>query len=88
MADWFAYAHAGQTEKNTGNFGKGDIRGVIAPEASNNAKEGGGYIPTLAFGTLQCCGYRGASTEVTPRPASVWITSPVMMRDWDEASIT
>ena len=27
-------------------------------------------------------------TEVTPRPASVWITSPVMMRDWDEASIT
>ena len=36
--------------RNPGNFGKGDIRGVIAPEASNNAKEGGGYIPTLAFG--------------------------------------
>ena len=50
VADWFAYAHAVQTEKNTGDFGKGDIRGVIAPEASNNAKEGGGYIPTLAFG--------------------------------------
>ena len=28
------------------------------------------------------------STEVTPRPASVWITSPVMMRDWDEARST
>ena len=50
VADWFAYAHAVQTEKNTETFGKGDIRGVIAPEASNNAKEGGGYIPTLAFG--------------------------------------
>ncbi|MDX1486165.1 MAG: tripartite tricarboxylate transporter permease, partial [Alphaproteobacteria bacterium] len=33
VADWFAYAHAVQTEKNTENFGKGDVRGVIAPEA-------------------------------------------------------
>ena len=29
VADWFAYAHAVQTEKDSGNFGKGDIRGVI-----------------------------------------------------------
>ena len=50
VADWFAYAHALQTEKNSGNFGKGDIRGVIAAESSNNAKEAGDYIPTLAFG--------------------------------------
>ena len=50
VADWFAYAHAMQTEKNTENFGKGDIRGVIAPESSNNAKEGGDLIPTLLFG--------------------------------------
>jgi len=50
VADWFAYAHAVQTEKNPGNFGKGDVRGVIAPEASNNAKEGGALIPTIAFG--------------------------------------
>jgi len=50
VADWFAYAHTIQTEKNTENFGKGDVRGVIAPEASNNAKEAGSYIPTLAFG--------------------------------------
>ncbi len=50
VADWFAYAHAVQTEKNPENFGKGDVRGVIAPEASNNAKEGGALIPTLAFG--------------------------------------
>jgi TctA family transporter len=50
VADWFAYAHAVQTEKNGENFGKGDVRGVIAPESSNNAKEGGALIPTIAFG--------------------------------------
>ena len=50
VADWFAYAHAVQTERNRDNFGKGDIRGVIAPESANNAKAGGSYIPTLAFG--------------------------------------
>ncbi len=50
VADWFAYAHAAQTEKNTENFGKGDVRGVIAPESSNNAKEGGALIPTFFFG--------------------------------------
>ncbi|MDC3322738.1 tripartite tricarboxylate transporter permease, partial [Amylibacter sp.] len=31
-------------------FGKGDVRGVIGPESSNNAKEGGGLVPTLLFG--------------------------------------
>ena len=50
VADWFAYAHAMQTEKNTENFGKGDVRGAIAPESANNAKEGGDLIPTLLFG--------------------------------------
>jgi TctA family transporter len=50
VADWFAYAHARQTEKNNETFGRGDVRGVIGPEASNNAKEGGDLIPTLLFG--------------------------------------
>jgi len=50
VADWFAYAHAVQSEKNPQNFGKGDVRGVIAPESSNNAKEGGALIPTTLFG--------------------------------------
>lgn len=50
VVDWLAYGHAMQSEKNTENFGKGDIRGVIAPESSNNAKEGGGLLPTLMFG--------------------------------------
>jgi putative tricarboxylic transport membrane protein len=48
--DWIAYGHAVRTEKKAPAFGEGDIRGVIAPEASNNAKEGGHLITTIAFG--------------------------------------
>src|SRR6202035_3218942 len=36
--------------KNAETFGSGDVRGVIAPESSNNAKEGGHLVPTIAFG--------------------------------------
>jgi TctA family transporter len=43
-----AYSHALQTTK--GDYGKGDVRGVIAPESSVNSKEGGDLIPTIAFG--------------------------------------
>jgi putative tricarboxylic transport membrane protein len=50
VVDWIAYGHVVQTSKDKSNFGKGDIRGVIAPESANNAKEGGGLIPTLLFG--------------------------------------
>ncbi|MFC2067198.1 tripartite tricarboxylate transporter permease [Chloroflexota bacterium] len=46
---WIAYGHAVMTEKN-GQFGNGDVRGLIAPEASNNAVRGGELIPTLMFG--------------------------------------
>ncbi len=46
---WLAYGHAVQTEKN-GTFGKGDIRGVIAPEAANNSVDAGSYITALGFG--------------------------------------
>lgn len=48
VVDWISYGIAKQTVKNN-NFGKGDIRGVIAPESANNAKEGGSLIPTLLF---------------------------------------
>lgn len=50
VVDWIAYGHTIQTAKDTSQFGKGDIRGVIGPESSNNAKEGGGLVPTLIFG--------------------------------------
>lgn len=50
VVDWISYGHIVQTSRDRERFGKGDIRGVIAPESSNNAKEGGGLIPTLLFG--------------------------------------
>ncbi|MDB2459472.1 tripartite tricarboxylate transporter permease, partial [Planktomarina temperata] len=50
VVDWIAYGHTVQTSKDKSNFGKGDVRGVIGPESSNNAKEGGGLVPTLLFG--------------------------------------
>ena len=50
VVDWIAYGHTVQTTKDKSKFGTGDIRGVIGPESSNNAKEGGGLVPTLLFG--------------------------------------
>lgn len=50
VVDWIAYGHTVQSTKDKTNFGKGDVRGVIGPESSNNAKEGGGLVPTLLFG--------------------------------------
>jgi TctA family transporter len=51
VVDWLAYGHALKTEKGANlTFGKGDVRGVIASESSNNAKEGGALVPTVAFG--------------------------------------
>src|SRR5439155_8435695 len=50
VIDWIAYGYAQRTEKNAHTFGTGDVRGVIAPESSNNAKEGGHLVPTIAFG--------------------------------------
>lgn len=50
VVDWIAYGHAVQTTKDKSQFGKGETRGVIGPESSNNATEGGGLVPTLLFG--------------------------------------
>ena len=51
VIDWIAYGHAARTEKGASEtFGHGDIRGVLASEGANNAKEGGALVPTIAFG--------------------------------------
>ena len=50
VADWVAYGHAVQSVKKNPNFGNGDVRGVIAPEAANHSVKGGDLIPTVAFG--------------------------------------
>jgi putative tricarboxylic transport membrane protein len=49
-APFVAYAAAKQTSPNPETFGTGRIEGVIAPESSSNAKEGGALVPTLALG--------------------------------------
>jgi putative tricarboxylic transport membrane protein len=45
-----AYAQAVQTSRHPELFGKGNVEGVIAPDATLGANEGGGLLPTLAFG--------------------------------------
>ena len=50
VVDWFAYGHAVQSARDASQFGRGDIRGVIAPEAANNATRGGALLPMVAFG--------------------------------------
>jgi len=46
---WMAYGHVVATSKDRTKFGKGDIRGIIAPEAANNAVGAGDLVPTLLF---------------------------------------
>jgi putative tricarboxylic transport membrane protein len=50
VVDWISYSHALQTTRDRSQFGKGEIRGVIGPESSNNAAQGGALVPTLLFG--------------------------------------
>jgi TctA family transporter len=51
VIDWIAYGSAARLIKGASEtFGRGDVRGLIAAESANNAREGGALIPTLAFG--------------------------------------
>ncbi len=50
VAGFVAYGHASQSARDSTKFGKGDIRGVLAAEAANDAKDGGALVPTLALG--------------------------------------
>jgi putative tricarboxylic transport membrane protein len=50
IVDWIAYGSAVRTARDPEKFGTGDIRGVIAPEGANNAKDGGALIPTITLG--------------------------------------
>jgi TctA family transporter len=49
VASFVAYGHAVQTCRRSPRFGAGDIRGVLAPEAAHDAKDGS-LVPVLAFG--------------------------------------
>ena len=44
------FARKAAVNDKDGTFGKGDPRGVAAPEAGNNAAAGGALVPMLALG--------------------------------------
>lgn len=50
IAAWVSYGFAKSTSKNSDQFGKGTVEGVIAPTSANNAALGGTWIPALVFG--------------------------------------
>lgn len=50
VASFLSYSTARQISDEPESFGLGNIQGVIASEAANNAKDGGSLLPTLAFG--------------------------------------
>ena len=51
VSDWISYGHTVATTKNPKiSFGKGNIRGVIGPEGSNNAQKATSMITTVLFG--------------------------------------
>ncbi|HKL69199.1 tripartite tricarboxylate transporter permease [Salibaculum sp.] len=50
VSSFVSYGQAVQWSKNPERFGTGDVRGVIAPEAAVDSKDGGSLLPVLAFG--------------------------------------
>lgn len=50
VAAFISYNEAKRASKDPDSFGKGNIEGVAAPEAANNAVTGGSLIPTLTLG--------------------------------------
>ncbi len=50
IASFLAYSTEQRVSDREGTFGKGDIRGVAAPESANNAAANGAMIPLLTLG--------------------------------------
>ena len=48
-ATWMAYGHAVQVSRDRSRFGRGEIRGIIAPESANNCTVAADLVPTLLF---------------------------------------
>ena len=50
IASFLAYDHARRFSRRPDDYGKGELGGVVAPEAANNAVMGGALIPMLSLG--------------------------------------
>jgi TctA family transporter len=78
VVDWLAYGHAAQSCKGgRETFGTGDVRGVIAPESANDAKDGGDLVTTLLLGFPQ-----GVSTALFIVALLAWgfVPGPEMIK--------
>ena len=47
---WMAYGVAKTTARDPETYGKGNIKGIVAPEAANNAASTGAMLPMLTLG--------------------------------------
>lgn len=50
VANFISYMQAVQTSSEPETFGKGNLEGVLASEAANDAKDGGALLPAVIFG--------------------------------------
>ncbi|RJF92523.1 tripartite tricarboxylate transporter permease [Noviherbaspirillum saxi] len=74
VASAIAYSMEKRLTDKEGTFGQGDIRGVAAPEAANNASANGSFVPMLTLGvpgSSTTAVMMGALTlyNITPGPA-------------------
>ncbi len=76
LGSFISYSLEKQLSDRDGTFGKGDPRGVAAPEAGNNAAAGGALVPMLALGRAGLGHHGGAAGDAAvaqhhARPAAV-----------------
>jgi putative tricarboxylic transport membrane protein len=84
IASFLAYSTEKKIAGESGNFGKGDLRGVAAPESANNSSAVGSFIPLLVLGVpgsettavmlavLISLGVTPGPTMLVDRPEMFW----------------
>jgi putative tricarboxylic transport membrane protein len=84
IASFLAYNTEKKMAGEKGNFGKGDLRGVAAPESANNSSAVGSFIPLLVLGVpgsettavmlaaLITLGVTPGPTMLTDQPDMFW----------------
>jgi TctA family transporter len=50
IAAWISYAVSKKFSKNAGNYGNGEVEGLVDAGSANNAALGGAWVPALVFG--------------------------------------
>ncbi|BED91370.1 MULTISPECIES: tripartite tricarboxylate transporter permease [unclassified Pseudoalteromonas] len=79
-----AYSVEKKVAKNSEDFGKGEMRGLVAPEAANNAASAGAMVPLISLGipgsgatavllgALMMWGLQPGPTLIDNNPELVW----------------